>query len=322
MIEGRKAKVAARLAGVAGWLRHLPPEAFEQPLPALPETCDFSTRIANHLPAVKSCRLWLQSVTEACEADDAEVALWLAREMATGPVLPKFHERCRLRLVILWAWHCRHASSPLPAAKPAWSAAMTLANAMRSADDWHETLRFLVTTGAAKSAGWAAPAEVAGFRFMSLSSPGEICTLSLVMRNCLRSTGDSISQGYSQFWQVTQGDTRIGVLELSRTYGNPYPGLSEFVGDGNSLVSVEAWRAAHHWLSLFRTIEFARSEPDRDDDIHDRRVWQAIFREYWLARRRIPSWLPLRPSSEILRALHWPRLPRLRNRRRQLKIHV
>jgi len=35
----------------------------------------------------------------------------------------------------------------------------------------------------------------------------------------------------------------------------------------------------------------------------DRRRWVELWRPYWLAKRRLPSWLPLAPSSKAIRDL-------------------
>jgi hypothetical protein len=35
----------------------------------------------------------------------------------------------------------------------------------------------------------------------------------------------------------------------------------------------------------------------------DRETWVSLWRPYWLAKRRIPDWLPIAPSREALEAL-------------------
>jgi hypothetical protein len=35
----------------------------------------------------------------------------------------------------------------------------------------------------------------------------------------------------------------------------------------------------------------------------DRTIWLSLWRPYWLAKRRIPPWLPMAPSRGALKAL-------------------
>ena len=63
------------------------------------------------------------------------------------------------------------------------------------------------------------------------------------------------------------------------------------------------WYAARDWLHLSDASRFAPERfkwrvPSVDDA-----AWRALWRPYWLAKRRVPGWLPLRASETALYAI-------------------
>jgi len=82
VLEGQSLKEAAAIAGIAWWLRAVPPEAFMVDVPALPDTPTFRLSIANHLPRRDVAANWLKAMIMALQWADEPMAVWLAREIA------------------------------------------------------------------------------------------------------------------------------------------------------------------------------------------------------------------------------------------------
>ena len=83
--EGACLKEVAESLGLPLWLRRLPAEAFETPLPVLPTDADFCLRIVNHIPREHaSARQWLADLASAVTAAGPAYALWAARHVKPG----------------------------------------------------------------------------------------------------------------------------------------------------------------------------------------------------------------------------------------------
>lgn len=86
VIAGEPLSVLARAAGVALWLRKLPPEAFERAIPMLPDGDFVRVQICNHIPrSPKRLASWLSVVALAFEVGDETIAIWIASEMNRDP---------------------------------------------------------------------------------------------------------------------------------------------------------------------------------------------------------------------------------------------
>jgi hypothetical protein len=59
---------------------------------------------------------------------------------------------------------------------------------------------------------------------------------------------------------------------------------------------VEVWRAARRWLHA-QDANAVGARMDFKDRNFGAPTWRAFWRPYWLAKRAIPSWLPLAPNE-------------------------
>jgi hypothetical protein len=95
----------------------------------------------------------------------------------------------------------------------------------------------------------------------------------------------------------------VATLGVGFRYGDPLPSIVQLKGPGNSKVPFEVWLAARLWLNGHDLSRFeARKRPWNSAPL-DRATWIALWRPYWLAKRRFPAWLPLAPSREALDGL-------------------
>lgn len=61
--------------------------------------------------------------------------------------------------------------------------------------------------------------------------------------------------------------------------------------------------AARKWLHMHDLSQIDMSQRKWGTAPLDRVLWRSLWRPYWLAKRRIPSWLPIAPSRAALEAL-------------------
>jgi hypothetical protein len=100
---------------------------------------------------------------------------------------------------------------------------------------------------------------------------------------------------------MRQNGERVATLRVALPYYSPLPAIVELKGLKNAPAPRELWWVAQQWL---QTHDLLRVETDQmvSADL-DRPTWLRLWRPYWLAKRRIPDWLPIAPSRDALEAL-------------------
>jgi len=68
-------------------------------------------------------------------------------------------------------------------------------------------------------------------------------------------------------------------------------------------VADEVWWAAMRWLHQHDLSRVDTRQREWGKVPPDAAAWRKVWRPYWLAKRRIPPWLPLTPSRRALNAL-------------------
>jgi hypothetical protein len=292
-------KAAAAAAGVPYWLRRLPPHAFVGPIETLPDGEDFRCRVANQLPrSPKAASLWLAAVCNATRWGDEDFVLWVAGVMSRN------HRGIRLRrqeLLALFAW-CSHRPS-IPAyrhVRTPWRDTMSVGEAHAAAEDWRSTIELRVALGDTPLKPWVEARPVQGFDFVPLCSWSDIADEAIQMRNCLRTFGPELASNWTQLWSIRRQGERVATIDLSFERDEPCLRIGELRGPGNRLASVEVWRAAIEWFDENRLIDLKPRYREQDDTPLSQSVWMELWRPYWLAKRRIPSWLPLVPKRSTL----------------------
>lgn len=303
VIEGATLVQIAALADLPLWLRKLPPEALVRPIPRLPDGELFRRQIANHLPrSPKLAPTWLQLVADAAELAHEPMAVWVARELVREPQCVK---TARLRLIYLWAWF-----SSEPAAlgrdlieKP-WTPDTRIDAACSAAEDWRTVIALHVNLGRQPIADmWLRPGRMAGYEFVPLDSIAAITDEAKTMRNCLQTYGQNLMHNRSRVWSVRKDGDRVATLRIARRYRDPLPNIVELKGPCNVEVSNELWWAARQWLHRHDLSQVHMGERRWGTMPLDRGSWVSLWRPYWLAKRRIPDWLPVGPSRDALDAL-------------------
>jgi hypothetical protein len=306
--SGAPLAAVAQSARVPLWLRNFLPQAFETPLLALPDSPDFRRRIANHLPkSWRTAPKWLENVAKATETADEEVALWFAREAPLKEERAKtFKRRPRnqhKRLVAFWAWHSRHADpSHTPNPTP-WRSEMQWKAALSAALDWRDALFLPLHLGDDHLADtWLEDGIVDEYSFVALRSQADVKAEAEAMKHCVARYGADLADNYVRLWSVRRDGERVATLSLE-TVNGPLPQIRELAGPMNAAVPIEAWIATRRWL-------LSQDRPDLDVTRFqtkvarvDGRSWRRMWRPYWIAKQRIPSWLPLTPDTPAIYAL-------------------
>jgi hypothetical protein len=303
IIDGCSLAEAAAAAGLPMWLRKLPPEAFVRPIAALPDGELFRRRIANHLPrSPKLASTWLQLVSAAAAFAHEPAALWVAREFMRDP---RRIPLARLRIICLWSWF-----STQPAtfgheliARP-WTPQMHIGPVLAAANEWRTMIALHANLGRVPIADmWLTPGHVAGYDFVPLNSIAAITEEAAMMKNCLRTYGAQLAHNRARLWSMRRNGERVATLRVGIMHRDPVPKIVELEGHANTKAPRELWWIARQWLQSHDLLQLDTRQAGWDSVPLDRVVWHTLWRPYWLAKRRIPEWLPLTPSRDALEAL-------------------
>ena len=92
-------------------------------------------------------------------------------------------------------------------------------------------------------------------------------------------------------------------MKVACRYRDPLPNVVELEGAGNTDAPRELWWAARQWLHKHDLSQIDMKRRDWGTATLDRPTWLSLWRPYWLAKHRIPDWLPLAPSRGALNTL-------------------
>jgi hypothetical protein len=295
----------ARLAertGLPVWLRKLPPGAFERTIGRLPDGEGVRLQIANLLPRAKHAAMWLEAVSTAYECGNDDIALWIAGELTREPHPVPVD---RLRCICLWAWFTSAPGTHGYAlvGKP-WHSTMSIETAKDLATRWAEKADLYANLGDGVAGGVVSMSgAVGGYEFVPLQTAASIMDEAAALENCLNTYGACLAHQRSQLWSVRQGGQRCAAMEfVNRTYSTGLI-INQLRASRNREVPEEVWAAARLWLQKCSTWTPALASLDWGKVPLDRKAWLILWRPYWLAKRRIPHWLPLQPSRAILERL-------------------
>ncbi|MDE2182492.1 MAG: hypothetical protein KGJ78_05670 [Alphaproteobacteria bacterium] len=306
VLAGAPLAAAAKGAGVPLWTRRLTPESFTGPVPVLPASAQFAHRIANHLPrAARHADLWLEAVAHAAHWADEAFALWTAREFVRDASRIKSIDRMRLRLIALWAWHSQHPECEARRfMERRWNPAMRMAAAGAAATTWWAAIDLHINLGRGRIEDmWLKPGSADGYEFRPLPTAADLIDEARAMNNCLRSYGFDVSHDFARLWSVRREGRRLATLRLGCARHKPLVDGLEIKLARNEAAPKDLWWAAQKWLAAhdLAGIEIVRRKWGTAP--LDQALWRSLWRPYWLARREIPSWLPLRASRAALESL-------------------
>lgn len=298
VLEGANLVTAGTAAGVPAWSRKLPPEAFTLPLSVLPDGELFRCHIANHLPrSPRVAPLWLAAVTAAAADGHDPFAVWIAREVVRNP---RTFEHKRVRLLALWAWYSKLGVVPqwaLPEKR--WEPGMRWQAATAAADHWSEQILLHLTLGEQPVGDmWLMAAVVDGYEFEPIRTALDMVEEAKAMRNCVMRFGGGVADDRMRFWSVRKDGARVATLQLGMGCDGQLIGIRQLKLADNERAPAEVWLAANKWL-MAHDLGSVRAKV-KYTDACDHAAWIKLWKPYWLAKRRIPAWLPLTPSRRVI----------------------
>lgn len=305
--NGAPLATLAHAAGVPLWLRALPPTAFAAtPIPLLPDSPDFRRRIGNHIPKnLRDTPRWLDTLALAALWGDDDIALWFARE-APAQVNAKRKRRYgrvpdhRLFLA-LWAWHSARRDSGGAAAHivTPWVETMSWAAAITAAYEWRDALELRMVRGPTGVFDpWLEDGAAGGFTFHALVTQGQLSEEAAAMTHCVATYADRLSDNTTRVFSVRKDGARVATLSLRST--GPLPCIQELAGVANAPAPHEVWLAARAWMHAQDARVISDTRFAFADRTVDAATWRQLWRPYWLAKRRIPAWLPVTPNRWVL----------------------
>ena len=299
IFDGRPLADLAEIGSVPLWLRKLPPEAFTQRLPQLPDDAAFRVRIANHLPRQPAyAAKWLKQLGRAVNWCDEDFAIWLVRAINANPDL-EISGKWLFKLA-LYAWFSRHPETFAgQLIETRWNPKMTYAAATDGLHQWRENARtHLLLESVEPEKPWVQQTVQGEYQFEPILSATALISEAIAMENCIRSYSDEIAMRETQFWVIKKDNKRLAHCAIGHKWREPLPSITEIYGPNNAEVSAEVYRAAWVWLINANLPDLRPNERQLSDIKIDRDVWAKFWRPYWLAKKRLPQRLPMAPSLE------------------------
>lgn len=305
VIDGERLALVAEYARVPLWLRYMEPRLLVGPLPALSDSAFLRHRIVNHFPRrPEQSRQWFRAVSEGGSWVDDVFALWCARNLAAPS-----HRRRRGRrthatpfhLLCLWAWYSGqpHTRAHALIATP-WNTDMQRSAAFAAAFDWRDSIELELSLGSrCVEDFWLQPGDADGYTFAPLRTAAEIDAEGKAMRNCVRSYGDIVANGETRLWSVRRDGVRVATLEIGRMGKSPVPAIRQLCLVDNDEAPPDLWLSVHRWFFGQGLVQLPDAPLSSAASL-DRSAWYRLWKPFWLAKRRIPDWLPLSPSTDIL----------------------
>ena len=310
-IAGAPLRFTAQTAGVPLWLRGYPPQAFDQPIPALPDSVEFRRQIANLRPKdIRQTSVWLEQIAHAARWGDETIALWLAREVKQyKPTRRRARGRrsaAPIQLLCLWAWFSQRSGARAGACiDKRWFPEIGWNSAIEAAREWKDSISLrLYLEEKDLTDMWRAPGAIDGYEFIPLRSAPEIEDEARSMQHCVRTYGFDIADDYYRLWSVRRDRERIATLCLHKSkYDGQFPTISELSGPKNADVAPEVWLAARRWLHVQDALPNIGQPQTHTEVKANPLLWRQYWRPFWLEKQSIPEWLPLSPRWDGLDAL-------------------
>ena len=301
--EGAALKVVARTLELPLWLRRLPPEAFQKPIPVVPAGENFTRRIATRLPAVPGhSALWLDSVAFGASACGEDFALWLADQ-------PIYSEAGRpedmFGVLAAYAWYSRavntraHALIVVP-----WRPEIAFDTALCAAKSWLNRMRLTLQLGpGVLTDPWLSGGQVRGYTFVPLLDRGEILTEARAMQNCADQYAERLADDRCRLFSIRRDREHVATLEIgphAREAG--MLAITQLKGRHNMAAPLDVWQAAYAWLAAQSGLRRLppRIPPERK---LEEEAWRQLIDPY----RKVTGgarWLPEIATQAVFDALN------------------
>jgi hypothetical protein len=304
VIAGAPLRELAALTQLPLWLRRVPTEGFDRPIPRLPGSAAASGQIANHIPrAPKDIGPWLTAVGNAWGTADEAVAVWMARIWRRAPRRRRrYHEQ--LRAMCLWAWHSRHVPDDPCRLRTSWVATMRFDAAKSLTNDWLTNVELYVKVGDKPIADmWLKAGRVGPFEIVPLQTFADVHDEAMVMKHCVRTYGTELTENYCRLWSIRCNGDRVATFEIAQPGESPFLHVAQLKMADDARAPEGVWTIAHMWLRGQEAAHPGVSARPENVPVACAEAWRRMWRRYWLAKRCFPQWLPLTPTYAAIDGL-------------------
>ncbi|MEX3011322.1 PcfJ domain-containing protein [Hoeflea sp. TYP-13] len=240
----------ANALDLPGWSRRIPPEAFAEPIGALPTTDDFARRIVGLVPKDQQCTtMWFQWVKRSNILCDDRFALWIAKQQFWH----NGHNGCAmLQPLAAYAWFslADNAAALRLMARP-WSPKMRFAKAVAFATDWIQRgLAGQCDPNGREAGRWLETQRCWGFQVVPLCTPEELEQEGRRMNHCVGTYAAKVARGECLIYSIRKGAKSLGTVEVLPHWsidGNPY--VAQLRGPRNEDAGDMIRSVVKKWLS-------------------------------------------------------------------------
>ncbi len=281
--SGASLKDAASELGLPFWLRRLPASSFTEPLSQLPDTPEFSRRIAPLIPELDiKAKSWLWAVNYANLACGPEFALWTANWIGkqnrhlTGP-----YGEENFRFLTAWAWH---SGKPLSAGydllRRAWTPSIGPRRAIEETAVWRRRIALALAIHRLETTNWLQDGNALGFEFVALCSPQDFIRESEAMDNCLDQFADRLEQNQSKVFSIRKNGRSVANVEIgNHDQEVTMPCVLQLRAPRNRRASAEIWQATYAWLGT-QTLRPRYSNAARPQSAIGRQAAKSFWQDY------------------------------------------
>lgn len=248
--SGAPLKLVARTLGLPMWLRKLPPEAFGEIDPGVPQSASFTRQIAHRLPRTPGeARTWLKAVQFANAACGEDFAIWLAAQ----PVFENDLDPSRsLAVLAAYAWFSgepeteAHKLIVVP-----WRSEIAFDTALCAAKSWFNRVRLVLQMppGAVRDP-WLKPGTAMGYTFEPLLDADALLKEAAAMHNCADQYAERIIRDRCRLFSIKRSGLRVATVEVGQHMREGgVLAINQLKARHNMAASGDVWQAAYAWMS-------------------------------------------------------------------------
>ena len=299
---GAPLKAVARTLGLPMWLRKLPPEAFGEIMPHVPQSAAFTRQIAHRLPRSRAeANTWFKAVQFAHGASGEEFAIWLAGQ----PVFDSDFDPTRaLAVLSAYAWFSSQPETDaFKLIVVPFRGEIAFDTALCAAKSWFNRLRLVLQLplGPARDP-WLKPGAALGYTFEPLLDADVLLKEAAAMHNCADQYAERIVRDRCRLYSVKKNGLRIATLEIGQhTREGGVLAINQLKARHNMAAGNEVWQAAYSWMSTQSALR--RLPPlAAPDATWDQSAWWSLLAPYRNAHGGAP-WFDANASHLVFAGL-------------------
>ncbi len=246
---GARLRDVANALDLPGWSQRIPPEAFVEPIGALPMADDFARRIVCLVPKdLQSSAMWFQWVKRSNVLCDDRFALWIAKQRFWH----NGHTGCAmLQPLAAYAWFSLAGdAAALELMEQRWSPKMRFTRAVAIARDWLRGLSGQCDPNSREAGRWLKTQRCRGFRIVPLRTADELQQEGRRMTHCVGSYAAKVARGGCLIYSIRQGTKSVATVEVFPHWsigGKPH--IAQLHGPRNEAVDATIRAVVKTWLS-------------------------------------------------------------------------